>query len=535
MEDDRNKRPGSKLPGGENGNNKSPAGAGKDNNSDRLDSLEKAKLAAGPDWYDELEGFYDQSKSKRGNKAVKNRKPMSRLKKMLLITAGGLLLLLAGMGTYVLALYDDVQEPQRILLDEISFEEGYEIDAAFSDDIVNIALLGFDRGWSREKMGEELFRPDMLAVFSINFETEQVSVVRIPRDSYVPIYGRGGMHDKINHSFVYGYYSADGEDREAAGIEYTLRTISNTLGGIPLHYYVSVDMYSVIELVDAVGGVYYEVEETIYDEHWDVGRVLVPEGPQIMDGKTYLRYLQYRGGARGDIGRIDRQMNLLRETFKYLRAEGKITDIPATYRIYKDYVDTDLTYKQIAAMAYFARNLDLSDQSLRFYTLTGSGQMKDGVYYKVLNQGERLRIIKEAFGLEVEPWPPIVLEDSLEYLKEQERKRILEEELEKADWLEDEDIDQEEIDQKIEEIKKRIEEEIDDEELEKIIKERDEEERDEEERDEPEIDEPGETDKTEQEEPLQDSDGHDREDREGAEDEADESSEDFHDENDQGG
>jgi hypothetical protein len=147
-----------------------------------------------------------------------------------------------------------------------------------------------------------------------------------------------------------------------------------------------------------------------------------------MDGKTYLRYLQYRDDATSqDIGRIDRQMNLLKETFFYLREQGRITDIPATYRIYKDYVETDLSYKQIAALAYYARDLEVSDDNLHFYTVPGSGQMQDGIWYQVISQKDRLQIIKEVFGMDVEPWPPIVLVDSPEYLEEQERKRLEEE------------------------------------------------------------------------------------------------------------
>ncbi len=404
----------------------------------------KERVTGDPDWLDELQGAYDPEKTR-----VKQKR--SPLKKALLALAGILVLSLAGAGAYVMAFYEDVQEPQRVLLDDVSFEQDFDhdVDAAFSEHTVNIALLGFDRGWGREHLGEELFRPDMLAVVSVDLKEEEVAMVRIPRDSYVPIHGMGGFHDKINHSYFFGYHYGGGEDRHQDGIDYTLQTVSNVLGDVPLHYYVSVDMYSVIELVDAVGGIYYEVDETIYDEHWEIGRVLVPEGPQVMDGKTYLRYLQYRGET-GDKGRIERQFDLLEATFVHLRDEGKISDLPRIYRIYKDYVETDLNYTQVAALAYFARGLNLDD--IDFVTLTGSGQSKDGIWYEVLNQSERLRIIEEVFGIETDPWPPIVLEDSEEYLEEQERLRR-EEEREKErdeDWpFGDRDDEKEEAEEQV--------------------------------------------------------------------------------------
>ena len=374
-----------------------------------------------------------------------NTKRRSSLKKALLIIALVLLVLVGAIVAYGWSFYEEVQETQRVMLDDVTFEENYDVDELFSEHILNIALLGFDRGWNREALGEYLFRPDMQAVFSIDFEKEQVSVVRIPRDSYVPIYNQGGMHDKANHAYFYGYYYGGSDDQHADGIRYTLQTMSNVLGGIPIHYYVSVDMYSIIELVDAVGGIYYEVEEAIYDEHWDIGRLLVPEGPQILDGKAYLRYLQYRGTPEGDVGRMDRQMELLMATYEYMRQEGKISDVPAIYRVYKDYVETDLSYTQIAALAFYARDIENPEESLNFHTLLGGNQTKDGIYYMVLNQEQRVNVIKDVFGIDADRWPHIVLQDSPEYIEEQERLRR-EEEREMRRPRYDEDEEQDDLD-----------------------------------------------------------------------------------------
>jgi polyisoprenyl-teichoic acid--peptidoglycan teichoic acid transferase len=362
-----------------------------------------------------------------GQQRSKEKRMAGTTKKALLIIASVLILLLVITGSYVFAFFNQVREPQRILLEEVVFEEKYDVSEEFSEHILNIGLLGFDRGWNRENLGQSLFRPDMQAVISINFDTNQIAVVRITRDSYVPIHGTGGFHDKINHSYYYGYIRKS-EDNHNEGIQNTLKTMSYVLGDIPIHYYISVDMYSIVELVNAFGGIYYEVEETIYDRHWNVGAVLVPEGPQIMDGKTYLRFLQYRDDKTNqDYGRIDRQMDLLKHTFIYLKEKGRITDIPATYRIYKDYVETDLSYTQIAALAYYARDFSIDDDHLKFFTIQGDGQMKDGIWYQVIFQRDRINIIKEVFGLDVAPWPPIVLEDSPEYLEEQRLKKLEEE------------------------------------------------------------------------------------------------------------
>lgn len=363
----------------------------------------------------------------------------TRLKKILLVTGAALAVLLVAAGAFLFVFYKQIQQTQRVVLAEGTsglgiYDQGVtvlnDIDTVFPEHIVNIGLLGFDRGWDRESRGHYMFRPDVLAVISIDFDRDQISVIRILRDSYVPIHGDGNFHDKINHAYNYGYYSGGGEDRNTDGLRCTLLTMSDVLGGIPIHYYVSVDMYSVIALVDGLGGIYYNVEEEIVDEVWIYGVVLppIPAGPQLLDGTNYLRYLQYRDTkSKQDYGRIARQAKLLRETYQYLRENNRITDIPAIYKIYKDYVDTDLSYKKISALANYALKVDLTDQNMHFFTLAGSFQLKDGIYYEIIDQKQRLEIIESVFGMTVEPWPPIVLEDSPEYIEEQERKRRLEE------------------------------------------------------------------------------------------------------------
>lgn len=368
-----------------------------------------------------------------------------RLKKIALITGTVLAVVLITAVIYLIIFYNQIQETQQVILEEvIDNQENHETNIAiaqedpdlnevysvFPEHIVNIALLGFDRGWDREGRGHYMFRPDVLALISIDFEQDQISVVRILRDSYVPIHDAEGFHDKMNHAYHYGYYAGDGEDQHADGVRYTLLTMSDVLGGVPIHYYLSVDMYSVIALVDALGGIYYDVEEEIVDEVWIFGVLLPPiePGPQVLDGTNYMRYLQYRDSRSGqEYGRIERQGQLLRETYHYLRENGRITDIPVIFNIYRDYVDTDLSYKKIAALANYALKMDFTDENLHFYTIEGSGQMKDGIYYEIISQEQRLEIIDKVFGVTVEPWPPIVLEDSPEYLQEQERERRLQE------------------------------------------------------------------------------------------------------------
>ena len=136
-------------------------------------------------------------------------------------------------------------------------------------------------------------------IASLNFKSNEVSLVSIPRDSYVKIAGTE-IYDKINHSYMYGHGLPDVKDPHQSGIDTTIRTIEDFLGGIPIHYYVTVDMDGVREVVDQVGGVYFDVK---YPVRSDYGRgyLMLDQGYQLLDGKKFLIFVRDRS-VGGDFG-----------------------------------------------------------------------------------------------------------------------------------------------------------------------------------------------------------------------------------------
>lgn len=318
------------------------------------------------------------------------------------------LVAIAGM-IYVLTTVFEIINPESLALGKPAVAgKEYNVDKEFSKNMVNIALLGFDRDSEREEHAY-LFLPDFIAVVTIDFKKDAVTFVRIPRDSYVPIYYTG-IKDKINHSYFHGYHYGKGKDHDADGLLFTLETASLTLGGIPIHYYATVDMDGVVQIVNAMGGVWYDVEEDLCDRH---GNIKLAKGPQHLMGEQFLTYVRHRDDRSGqDMGRLQRQFDILMATFNYYKEYDLFKNIPVTFKVYRDYIDTNLTFKQVAALAYYARDIKLTDEKVRFYPLKGDSQTKDGIWYWVLNQAQRVRLIKEAYGLTVSPWPQEVLKDT---------------------------------------------------------------------------------------------------------------------------
>ncbi|NMA91821.1 MAG: LCP family protein [Firmicutes bacterium] len=285
--------------------------------------------------------------------------------------------------------------------------EDWDIADNFDKDVVNFLFMGFDRNEARDRI-YTVYRPDTMILVSINFREDEMTMLSIPRDSYVKIAGRE-TYDKINAAYMYGHeYGMEGiRDPHAAGIRCTIKTVEELLGGVPIHYYVAVDMDGVVEIVDKLDGIYYDVEAPVLANN---GRLLVDKGYQKLDGRKYLYYCRDRR-VGGDIGRTQRQQKLLIATFKQLKQAGKLVKLPQVYKSLKETVDTDLNFSQIASLALYAREIEPED--IGSHVLAGSTQWAPrgelDICYLVIDEAARVSLIKELFGVEVEARPQIYL------------------------------------------------------------------------------------------------------------------------------
>ena len=180
-----------------------------------------------------------------------------------------LLLVIAALLIYVPALF--FGEPLGDVSKEVSEEPMHKPGGT---DTINIVLLGFD-GSQTPGRDDALYRPDTIMIAALNLREGSAKIVNIPRDSYVQIFGTN-IYDKINHSYMYGYYrAAEGEDPHQSGLKTTLLTVRNFLGGIPIHGYLSIGMDGAADIIDSVGGIYYDVETDVRANFGQIGRAHV--------------------------------------------------------------------------------------------------------------------------------------------------------------------------------------------------------------------------------------------------------------------
>lgn len=273
-------------------------------------------------------------------------------------------------------------------------------DVEFMKNRVNILMLGWDESPERNDEGSDVyrdeennFRSDVIMLLSVDFEHKTVDLISIPRDTYAPIYGVEG-HFKINAAFAKGGSAAGN------GFSYAMNTVSSLLG-VPVQYYAGVNMAGMKAVVDAMGGVDYDVDLRIELN----GRVL-EKGPQHLNGQQVLDYCRARKGYGTDVDRADRQQRILFAIFNQLKSKNQLANLPSVYLGVKDYVNTNLSFDQIAALSMFALSFDTAN--LHRHTLSGkylSGTPYNGASFYVLYNEKLKTLINDVFGISISPDP----------------------------------------------------------------------------------------------------------------------------------
>jgi len=139
------------------------------------------------------------------------------------------------------------------------------------------------------------------------------------------------------------------------GTELLADTVSEQLG-IPVDYTVSVNLKGFTALVDAIGGVDFDVPINMdYDDPIQNLSIHFKKGVQHLSGADALRVVRFRHNNDGsgygseDLGRMATQQKFLKAVAKKMLSAGNIlTKIDDYAKIFNQYVDTNLTVGNLA-------------------------------------------------------------------------------------------------------------------------------------------------------------------------------------------
>jgi len=232
---------------------------------------------------------------------------------------------------------------------------------------VNILVTGSDIRKFEIKRGETKSRADTIMLIRIDPKQKKIWALSFPRDLRVDIPGYGT--DKINAANFYG------------GPPLLIKTI-NELTGLPIHDYIEVNFEGFKELVDAIGGVWVNVDSEIHDikaaNHDDTAKDIKP-GYQKLDGKHALTFVRSRAFPEGDFKRIAHQQQfmdaLLAQTVRF----QNVFKIPQMVQVFRKNVVTSMSLQDMLNMALDLKGVKKKD--LYKARIMGKDAMINGIYF----------------------------------------------------------------------------------------------------------------------------------------------------------
>lgn len=207
---------------------------------------------------------------------------------------------------------------------------------------------------------------DSLIAVTFNPSTSNITMLSIPRDSYVPIMCfKDHYENKITHAAW-------------NGTDCMIDTIENFLN-VPIDYYVKINFKGVVGLVDALGGITANVPVDMCVGNSDRKiPICLKKGVQHLNGEQALVLSRDRHSqAGGDLDREQNQQAVIKailEKVKTIKSIDQITDILNSI---SRNIDTNFSTEQILSFYNIGKELLLTsgDFKINSLLLQGNGQM----------------------------------------------------------------------------------------------------------------------------------------------------------------
>jgi polyisoprenyl-teichoic acid--peptidoglycan teichoic acid transferase len=253
----------------------------------------------------------------------------------------------------------------------------------------NILVLGSDNDG---KYQFPAVLTQVIMIIHVDTINNTVSMISIPRDSWVNIAGNDGMH-KIDQAFLLGVNQGG---KFESGVQQIRQTLEQDYG-ITIDRYAWVGLSGFAKVIDTLGGVDIDITHPIVDDLYpnDTGqgtsasdpyalkRLYIAPGPQHLTGEQALEYVRTRhADLVGDIGRTQRQQQILTALKQKLTVTSIISNLSTILQDLSGQVYTDLSEDEMIAFANFARTLSTAD--IQRITLgPGTGNQDFGDYEDV--------------------------------------------------------------------------------------------------------------------------------------------------------
>lgn len=230
---------------------------------------------------------------------------------------------------------------------------------------------------------------DTIMVVSYDVPNQDVSIMSIPRDTMVNV--RWDIK-KINS--VYSVYGVDG----------LMEHVEKLLGFSP-DFYVKIDVHAFVEVIDLLGGVYFDVPRNMdYDDPYQNLHIHLTKGYQHLDGTESMGLVRWRHNNDYTLGYSDKERMKTQQAFLRAAAEQCVSlknwdKISGLLDLFYTYVESDLEPGEMLWFAKQAMGLDIA-QDITTCTMPGnydayawSRTYKNYQSYVTVNASEMLETV----------------------------------------------------------------------------------------------------------------------------------------------
>lgn len=242
-------------------------------------------------------------------------------------------------------------------------------------------------------LGKSEAMTDTIMVAKYSPSTGDAVLLSIPRDSFVgnnP--NTATASDKINSKYQIS----------------PQRTIDavNDLTGLNIKYYITVDTKALRDLVDAIGGVYFDVPIKMdYDDSSQDLYIHLEPGYQLLDGQKAEWLVRFRHNNNGtsysyeygdnDLGRMRTQREFLMAVAQQTLKLENITKINDILNVIEQEVETNIDFDTM--MEYAPALLNINADNIQTDMLPGTAQYCNGVAVYLVDEDEAKQLVNELF------------------------------------------------------------------------------------------------------------------------------------------
>ena len=235
---------------------------------------------------------------------------------------------------------------------------------------------------------------DTIMVAKYSPQNQQASLLSIPRDTFCgKSKASASASDKIN-----AIYPISGPAK-------TMERV-NELTGLNIKYYIVVDTKALRDLVDCIGGVYFDVPIKMdYDDTSQNLAIHLEAGYQLLNGTQAEGVCRFRHNNNGtsypvsygdnDLGRMRTQREFIKETVKQTMKVSNITKIDDIMKIAQEEVETNIDWN--VARDYIAAAVNFNTDNLKSEQLPGSTGYLNEVSFFFADETRTKQVVQSIF------------------------------------------------------------------------------------------------------------------------------------------